>query len=467
MSKIASLQNPSIYFIGNSATDVTGSMYLVKFKNYNILLDCGLCQLNDIMTTYKANREMLSKIKPTHIQYIILSHSHVDHSGLIPALFAKGCHAHVYVPKGCKPYLKALWEDSLKIMDGDCVKLQRKHGLNANPFYNEDSINRALDRCIEVDYHTTYQMTEDLEFEYYPSGHLIHASQILLTIHVDDNIIKRVGFTGDIGSEVVHKFVEPREPLPFCDVLIGENTYNVATRPNKARDREKDIEKIIAVCRDSFRVLIPTFSMGRTQEILSLLYNLWKIGKLEQDISIYLDSPLSEKICNLYDEFNDWNEIWLWKNLHVIHSWQESLELQFNGNKCIILSASGFLNGGRVLAHLKSILPDKNNHVLFVGYAGENNLASQIKNGNKEIYIDGVFVSNKANITELRSFSSHASYEELIFYYLNECRYNKLCLVHGGYEPKVDFSAYLQSKLVSYGISSRVICVNQDQKVII
>lgn len=466
MIKGKGVVKPYIQFLGNSAIDVTGSMYLVRFKKYIILLDCGLVQKNDIMTSYKENKEQLKKLKPTEIDYIILSHVHVDHSAMIPALYAKGCHAHIYVPMNSKKYLKLLWMDSMKIINSDCLKLQKKHGLRASPFYTENDIDKTLSRCIEIDFDTSFHINQDIEFEYYSAGHIIHAAQIYLTLH-QDNQIKRIGFTGDIGGLTKRPYVDNRKDLPFCDVLIGENTYNVITRPNKIRDRDKDIEKIITVVQNSFRVLIPTFSLGRTQEILTILYELWSNNLLSHDIKIYLDSPLSEKICNLYNEFDEWDSIWHWDNLHIIQNWEESKILQWSGEKCIILSASGFLNGGRVLAHLQTILPNKNNHVLFVGYAGENNLASQIKNGNKKLFIDGTEVRNEANITELRSFSSHASYEELTDYYINQCRYNKLCLVHGNYEAKVEFASMLQTKLISQGISSRVICINQNQKVMI
>lgn len=119
------------------------------------------------------------------------------------------------------------------------------------------------------------------------------------------------------------------------------------------------------------------------------------------------------------------------------------------------------------MSHIKTALPHSNNHLIFVGYAGDNNLASQIKSGQKEVMIDGVLVSNNANITELRSFSSHASYEELIDYYANQCRYNKIALVHGNYEDKIEFAHTLQNELISQGKSARVICTQENQKIYI
>lgn len=454
---------PYVQFLGNSATDVTGSMHHVRFQKYSILLDCGLIQGHDIATDYRMNREQLKKIKVSQVDYIILSHLHIDHSGLIPALYAKGCHAHVYVPEGSILFLKLLWYDSFKIMQADCDKLVKKHGMKASPLFYEEDIERALSRCIEVPYLTLTQIAGNIWFEYYPAGHIIHAAQVYLEMQ-EGYITRRIGYTGDIGGMWLRPYTEPRHTLPFVDMLIGESTYNAKSRINNSRDRATDIEKIKTVTYEAHRVLIPAFSLQRTQELLKVLYDMWCQGDLP-DIPVYLDSPLAQKICNIWGDHRFDHDILGWKNLKFIHEYPDSVALQQSDERCIILSASGFLNGGRVVGHLKTVLPKFNATILFVGYSGENNLASQIKMGQKEVVVDGQLVKNNAKIVDLRSFSSHASREELIVYYADLCRYNKLCLVHGEFEGKVEFAKELQEDLVSRGISSRVIAVNQDSKI--
>lgn len=255
-------------------------------------------------------------------------------------------------------------------------------------------------------------------------------------------------------------YTEPIEPLPFCNLLIGESTYNVPTRPNKARDRAKDLEKIQSVVEEFNKVLIPCFSLQRTQVMLRLLYIL----AVDLDCPIYLDSPLASKFCAMWqdDEEYSWQDIM--SHVKVIDSYESSLALQESNERCIILSASGFLQGGRIMNHLKASLDNPNTCIVFCGFAGENNLASQIKAGQKEVNIDGTIVKNRANIVELRSFSSHASYEELMQYYGKDTRYDKLALHHGEFEPKVAFAIALQNKLITQGKSSRVIAVNADSK---
>ena len=456
---------PYIQFLGNSATDVTGSMHHIRFQKYSILLDCGLIQGHDIATDYRMNREQVKKVKPNQIDYIILSHCHVDHSSLIPAMFAKGCHGHVYVPQGSTPFLKLLWHDSMRIMQSDCEKLVKKHGMKASPLYGEKDIEMALERCIEVPYNQPKQIGSNIWLEYYPSGHIIHAAQVYLELQ-EGYTTKRIGFTGDIAGPTHRPYTTPRQTLPFVDVLIGESTYNAKSRINNARDRDNDIAKIKTVVDEAHRVLIPTFSLQRTQELLKVLYDMWGSGELP-DFPIYLDSPLAQKICNIWCDHRFDHDILGWKNLKFIHEYPQSVALQNSDEKCIILSASGFLNGGRVIGHLKTVLPKSNATILFVGYSGENNLASQIKMGQKEVLVDGQLVRNNAKIVDLRSFSSHASREELMDYYADMCRYNKLCLVHGEFEGKVEFAHELQDDLVAQGNSARVIAVNQDTKIYI
>lgn len=448
---------PYVSFVGNSATDVTGSMYLVRFKKYVLLLDCGLIQENDPINNYKTNLAQLKKVKPQEIDFIILSHCHVDHSGMIPALYTKGCHAHTYVPKGSKDFLKLLWEDSMKIIQSDCEKLNKKN-IKATPFYNTEDIDRALGRCIELDFNFEYFITEDMSIQYFNAGHIILSAQVVLSL-INGSIKKRIGYTGDIGNGN-QPYTVPREDLPFVDLLIGENTYNQPTRPNKIKDRIKDIEKIWAIKEQANKILIPTFSLQRTQILLTLL---WEMGI---DIPIYLDSPLAERICNIWEDNVFQNKVMAMPNLHIVHDYQQSQILQNQDIHCFILSASGFLNGGRALAHLKTLLPNRKNHIIFCGFSGENNLASQIKDGDKLVKIDGELIENNANITCLYSFSSHASYEELLNYY-TELRYNKIALVHGDMRYKSKFCNTLQDKLHSQGKASKVVCVNEGTKIYI
>lgn len=196
-----------------------------------------------------------------------------------------------------------------------------------------------------------------------------------------------------------------------------------------------------------------------------MLYQMWKDGALV-DIPVYLDSPLAIKISNIWPQDETWQKVMNWRNLKMISDPMDSKKLQMSSEHCIIVSASGFLTGGRIMSHLTTALPNPNNTIMFIGYSGDNNLASRIKSNDKFVEANGVVLENKAKIIELRSWSSHASYEELMKY-LTEQRYNKVCLVHGDMDGKIEFAKTLKEKLAEQGKSSRVIAVNSDSKIYI
>lgn len=454
------VNKPSIQILGNSAIDVAGSINLVRYGRYCMLLDCGMAQgFGDAISNWKANRDQLKKLKPKEIDWVILSHTHSDHCGLIPALFAKGSHAHVYVPAGSIDILRLMWEDSVKIMKSDMEKAKRK-GVKCPPFYDEDDVEIALNRCIEVDDRDIQWLLPTLSFNYINAGHVLYAKQIYIEMKCG-NVTKRLGYTGDIGGKTARIFAYERDTMPFVDTLLTESTYCSPARKNSFKDRQNDIDKIKTVVDQANKILIPCFSFNRTQEILHILYSNGIMDKLP----VYLDSPLAIKLCEIWPEIGGWPV--QMKKVHVVKDKEDSIRLQNSNEHCIVISASGFLQGGRIVNHLKTALPDSRNHVLFVGYSGDNGLASDIRSGIKEVKIDGELIANRANITDLRSFSSHASYEELCEYLLDETRYLRLIVAHGNYEPKVKFCQMLKDKLADQGKSARVICSQQDTRVYI
>lgn len=456
---------PYVKFPSNASTDVAGSAHLVRFQKYGILLDCGLPQGGTIETDYQKFKGFLKNLRVKDIQYCILTHAHIDHSGAIPAAFAKGAQWHVYVPDGSKPLLRLLWEDGLKIHQADCLKLTNKNGKGYAPLYTQKDVDLALDRCIEVSYHEKKRLTENVWFEYYPAGHILYSAQVYLSM-TQGYQEYRVGFSGDVGGQTERYYTEPYEPLPFVDMMIHECTYCQPGRVNSIKDRPKDLEKIEVAVRDSHRVLFPCFSLQRTEELLTVLYDMWMQELLPHDIPVYLDSPLAIKICNIWPESDMWRSVMVWPNLRLISESADSKALQMSNERCIIVAASGFLVGGRIMNHLTTALPNPNNTLMFIGYSGENNLASKIKSAEPFVEVNGVVLENKAKIIELRSWSSHASYDELIDY-LTKLRYNKVCLVHGNMDGRVEFAKTLKERLASQGKSARVIAVNQDTKVYI
>ena len=456
------VKKPVINFIGNSSTDVTGSCHQIKFKNYNILLDAGLIQNNNIIIDYKANRDFVKKIKPREVHYIICSHLHADHIGLLPPLYAKGCQAHIYIPQGSLPIMRIMLSDSVKIMQQDSDRLTRKHGVKAPALATPSDVEEVLVRCIEVCYNMPMQIAEGVTFTYYPAGHIIHSAQIYLELK-EGYVTKRVGYTGDIGALDEHVSVEPRQNLPFVNVLIGEATYCQEGRNYSVKkDRWYDRQMMIDAIMDYNKILIPVFSLQRTEDIL---HELYLIDDNHGTIpTVYLDAPLASKIFNAWDGNIEY--LRQWDKLKVIGDYTQSQALQLSDEHCVIVSSSGMLSAGRALSHLKTILPNPKNCILFCGYSGENTLATEIKRGAKEIKLDGDLVANKAQIYCLNTFSSHANYAQLLEYY-KELSYDKLVLVHSTFEDRVKYANTLQKELTKQGKSSRVICANENTRIYI
>lgn len=451
--------------IGASACEVTGSAYLVNHKEYQILLDCGMVQGHgDVYSNYLANYDQAHKLRPKTIDSILVSHANLDHHGLIPYLYGHGCKATTFVPEGNKKYLALLWEDSFNIMQSDCLKIEKKKGRKAPILYNRDDIEIALSHVIEIPYNYPVHIGKDITFEFLPAGHIQHSASIYLTL-MKGYIKKTLWYSGDLGPSTKQMYVEEKQFPKRFDIGIVENTYNVPTRVSKSRDREKDLEKIVSIVNEYNRTIFPSFALNRSQVIITELYKLWRKNKIPKDIKIYFDAPLGIRISNCWDG-EEWDEIWNhWPNLIKLTDHIASKTAQQSKDKCIVIAGAGMCTSGRILGWLKNSVCSSSSHLVFIGYCPPEGLAADIKSNKKYITIDNITVENKCNYTELVSFSSHASYEELMDYYSNVLVYNKIALVHGEFEPKVAFANTLQNNLIAQGKSSRVIATNADSKI--
>ena len=451
--------------IGASACEVTGSAYLVNYKEYQILLDCGMIQGHgDIYSNYLANYDQAHKIKPKTIDIVLITHANLDHHGLVPYLYGHGCKATTFVPQGNKKYLQLLWEDSYNIMQSDCLKIEKKKGRKAPVLYNRDDIEIALSHVIEIPYNYPVHIGKDITFEFLPAGHIQHSASIYLTL-MKRYIKKTLWYSGDLGPSTKQMYVEEKQFPKRFDIGIVENTYNVPTRVSKSRDRKKDLEKIVSIVNEYNRTIFPSFALNRSQVIITELYKLWRKNKIPKDIKIYFDAPLGIRISNCWDG-EEWDEIWNnWPNLIKLTGYMASKAAQQSKDKCIVIAGAGMCTSGRILGWLKNSVGDSSSHLVFIGYCPPEGLADDIKSNKKYITIDDVIVENKCNYTELVSFSSHASYEELMDYYGNVLTYDKIALVHGEFESKVAFANTLQNNLIAQGKSSRVIAVNADSKI--
>lgn len=447
---------PYLHFIGGNASNVTGSCTILRFNDIKIAVDMGLIQTNNIVADYRANREQLKKIKPKTVHGVVVLHVHADHlSGVLLSVVA-GMKAYIYVPEGSTPLIKIMFEDCAKILLQDSFKLQNKHGIKAPPLATPEVVDKVMQWIVEVPFNTPTEIVGGAKLTLYDSGHIVNAAQGVIEFNQGKYVTKRIGFTSDTNTEEKSKSVRPIQPLPRTNCVVAEATYSDPKRCySMKKDRWYDEQMIKTAVGQYNKILFPTFALQRSVDILEVL------KKLEVKCPIYLDSPLSEKIYRKWPELLDYESS---LNLHIIKSWDESQELQMKDGHMILLASSGMMTAGRVVSHLKYILPSPKNCILFCGYSTENTAASEIKRGVKEIKVEGEMIPNKAQIYCLNTFSSHANYNQLMDYY-TKIDYDKICVVHSNFDTKVTFCQALQDRLHDEAKSSKVICVSQDQKI--
>ena len=465
--------------IGGNAESVTGSCTRIKTNNNTYLFELGMIQDGHTpLENYKLNAKLLQKIKPQEIEYIIIGHCHLDHIGLIPALYARGkCDAKIIVPKKSTCILKEMWLDSAYINERDVEIINRKD-KNYEPFYNEDIVMKTLKYVKEIPSDEIVKISDELSVRYRNAGHILLSKQA--EVYINNGFrTRKILFTSDIGNLATQEsrvFVEDFEPVYTSNIVIGECTYCARDRKEISKKTlEQDMNKIKAAvaqyCVDNGRrILIPTFSLDRMPYILWILYSLF--GKDENfKIPVLVDSPLANRLLDCYssileDEAKEkFDEMMSWKNIKRVITPEDSKAAIADRGAKIICSSSGMITAGRSVKWTQSILPQEHDLILFIGYAGEDTLAHKIKHEKeqKTININGKPYKNKCQIIDLLSFSSHMQRKDLINYY-KSINCDKIYLVHGD-KHKIDFKHDLEDAINECLKSTRVSAVNNGTKI--
>ena len=403
--------------IGGNATGVTGSCTKIDFYGRTILFELGMIQSNStILGNYKENCAIFNKMKPKKIEMVIIGHCHCDHIGLIPMLFARGNRdVKIIVPKDSKCILKEMWNDTAYINERDCESLNRKGDKSYTPLYTQTEVEMALKNIIEIEIGNIISIDDNVSIRYTPSGHILRACQTELYINGDSHT-RKILFTSDLGNRMIENrkvFVEKLIPVTSCNICIGESTYGRRKGSMSKKDIELDRLKMKTVikqfCVDSNnRVLIPTFSLDRMPFILWELYQLFGQDK-NFKVSILVDSPLANRLLDCYSSVLDgdakekFDEMMSWKNIKRIITPEDSMVAISDKGAKVICASSGMLTAGRSVKWIQSILPNENDCVLFVGFAGEDTLSGKIKNGTtqKTININGKPYKNKCQLVDL------------------------------------------------------------------
>lgn len=469
---------------GHQAEDVTGSYTLIECgqSGKKILVDFGLIQEN--MTPLKEYQENSKrpKFKPKDLDYVFLTHAHIDHSQRINMLYKWGCTAPFIMVKGTTQIFKAMSIDSCNIMQKDAEYLSLKFKKDYPPLYTEDDIKTTLSYIQEYNEGEKIKLDDDITFQFNYTGHIFKACSITFWIK-NGSQTRKIIVTGDAGNiSVNQKFCEKFVPYESCNLLIGESTYSDPKRSTGQKQRDKDLEKlkagIITTCIDNHgSVLIPVFAFGRTPTMLAHLYDIFyeDSQKGEFNVPIVYASPLGAKLLDIYkeeldDDFKEELEkVLAWKNLKILKNFDE-LEAEMKDLRPkVILAASGMMVGGYSSYVASKLLPGSKNNIIFCGYSVEGSLAYKIKQKKtKTVSIDGRPVPARCNVMNLTSFSSHMQYDDLMRVYSGDYGvYDKVVLVHGNYKSKLEFGKKLQEECEKKNKTTKVCVANKGTEICI
>ena len=471
---MANIKRSYVHSLGKSTDDVTGSCFELVTPKSRILIDFGLRQSSDDVLDYKANLDTIKSVKVKKLDACLCLHAHQDHLSLVPCLYRSNFDGVTYLPENTRDVAKLMWMDSAKIQMQNQQVLQKKGNISGNPFYNQEDIEVTYNHIVECEFNRIIQITEDVSFELRSSNHLINAAQALIYVNTG-NVTKTLAYCCDLGSLTWDNYyINNFEPIEKADIAIVESTYATDKKGNARKNRDKDIEKIKALVENMYeergRIIIPTFSLGRSADLLTVLYETFA-NDPDFNIPVVFDAVLGNQINENYDKWIPknhelWNKVWSWKNLVKVKDWNESLQWQNYTAPCVILGSGGFIQG-RSTAYIKHWLSDPHTTILFCGFSGADSRSKgyQIQH-NKEypiVDLDGYKVKNNAKIVSLKSFSSHISHEEMLEYYSNmNC--NKIYLVHGSKERKEAFKPLLEDEISKKNKTSKVVIPDSETK---
>jgi metallo-beta-lactamase family protein len=443
-----------------AARNVTGSKHIVQLNNgTSILLDCGMFQglgektddLNDHLG-----------FNPLRVDYMILSHAHIDHCGLIPKLVAQGFEGQIFCTAPTLELARILLMDSARIQQQDTEYLnRRRHEKNKEPLtplYTEEQAMDALRLFKIVDYNEEYEITPGIKFMFTDAGHLIGSAAIHLCI-LEEGKETRITFSGDVGRYGDLLLRDP-QTFPQADYILLESTYGDSLHKDLGPIEDTLQEIIHQTCVvKGGKVIIPAFSVGRTQELLFALNALELKGMLP-DVNYYVDSPLSDKATQVIKDHPEvYNaevkeimkadaDVFAFKNLRFIQSTEESIALNNDVRPMVIISSSGMAEAGRVRHHIRNNINNENCTILIVGYCEPNSLGGHLMKGDKVVHIFGDEYDVKAEVQVIKSMSAHGDYEDLLHFLScqNPDKVKKLFLVHGEYDTQQKFAEHLKEK---------------------
>lgn len=445
-----------LQFIGAART-VTGSMHLVRANSKQILLDCGMFQ-GKRADTYERNRNF--PFDPSTITAVVLSHAHIDHAGNLPNLVKHGFRGSIYCTPATADLCRIMLMDSGHIQEKDVEFVNKRRAKKKlppiEPLYEMEDVQPTLDLLKEIPYRTEFEVTTGVKGIYRDAGHILGSASVHLTIEEPGKRPFHLGFSGDVGRPNLPILRDP-EFMGNVDALICESTYGGKLHAPAEESSQKLLEVVRRTMERGGKIIVPAFSVGRTQELVYELNNLKNAGKLP-DIPVFVDSPLSMKATEIFrrhpecfdDETNAIlktdDDVFGFERLHFIRDVEESKALNERKGSCMIIAASGMCEAGRIVHHLTNNIENADNTVMIVGYQAEHTLGRRIVERNPEVSIFGEMKRLNCEVAVLNSFSAHADNNELLAFVepMDRSQLKNIFLVHGDVDRAERFAASLK-----------------------
>jgi metallo-beta-lactamase family protein len=447
--------------IHGAARQVTGSMHLLDVTGYKILIDCGL--------DYEKERSTISNenfpFRPEEIDVVILTHAHIDHSGNLPTLVRLGFNGQILCTPPTADLAEMLMMDSVSIFmnkaQGSRKRGRGKHhhsSSGSQPLYLHKHVMDTVDRFVTIGFNRPFRLTGDIELTFVPVGHLLGAAAAVLKIN-DNGVEKSIAFTGDIGRKNYPVLNDP-ETIPPVDYLVTESTYGGRHHTKGKTVEEVLFETIDRACiKENGRLIIPAFSIGRTQSLVYSLNKIFSSGLLPP-VKVFVDSPLAMRSTQTFrkyhsllneeaqDFYNRKGDEFEFDNLTYIENLKDSRDISNYFEPCIIISSAGMLEGGRIQDHLFYNIQNYYCTILFIGYCAKGTLGHRLLRGDPIVHIKDRELAVYATIKQTDLFSAHGDHEDLMntVKQQDKAKLKQVFLVHGDPTSMEAFAAGLEAE---------------------
>src|SRR5512143_1648925 len=463
-----------IQFWGAAKT-VTGSMHLLTINGQRLLLDCGMFQGKRDLANER-NSQLPFDAKA--IDACVLSHAHMDHSGTLPVLTKSGFDGHIYCTSASRDLCSVMLRDSAHIQESDAIYLNKRNAERSQPFikpiYTEGDVVKCLQHFVAIEYHRAFEPIPGVRVTFRDAGHILGSAEVVIDFE-ENKQKRRLVFTGDLGRRHLPILRDP-EDVERADILITEGTYGGRFHDPIEDTRGQLAQLIVETYERQGVLIIPSFAVGRTQDIVYDMQRLVSEKRIP-DIPVYVDSPLATNVTEIfrlhperYDEeileyinTDPDGNAFGWPRLRYVRTADESKALNESRETCVVISASGMCEAGRVLHHLKHHIGDPRATVLFVGYQAENTLGRKILDGNEAVKIFGDEYDVRAQNKRIGGYSGHADHNALVgFAYNMVSKPARTFIVHA----EADAAEKLQKALQGIGLKDVAIPDRGDKVVI-